>query len=192
VALRQTFLPRLRALAGRSTHERGYTLIELMIAMAILAFVLAGLTTLFVSGANAELDMNRRFQAEQHAALALKKLRREIHCAKEASTTGGVLTVELESYCRGGPATIVWCTASLGSGRFGLFRSTDATCDASDVRWADFLTQASIFSFEHPDGSLQKIAIVLPVDLDPTRSPAPYRIEDAIVLRNSERAEATP
>jgi prepilin-type N-terminal cleavage/methylation domain-containing protein len=179
-----------RVRAARRSGERGYTLIELLTAMTILSTVLGALTVLFVSGAKAELDLNKRFQAQHNAALALKKLRGEIHCANEALTTGDALTLTLDSYCQGGEATVIWCTASLGSERFGLFRSTAGSCDASDVRWADFLTQASIFTFEQPAGSLEKIAIVLPVDLEPDAGAAVYRIEDAIVLRNSERAAA--
>src|SRR5438132_65537 len=41
--------------------EQGYTLIELLVTMVILSTVLAGLTTVFVSGSNAEAQLNRRF-----------------------------------------------------------------------------------------------------------------------------------
>jgi prepilin-type N-terminal cleavage/methylation domain-containing protein len=190
MAARLSVLARARVRAARRSGERGYTLIELLTAMTILSTVLGALTVLFVSGAKAELDLNKRFQAQHNAALALKKLRGEIHCAREASTTGDAVTVERDYFCRGGEATVIWCTASIASGRFGLFRADDGSCDASDAQWADFLTQASIFTFEQPAGSLEKIGIVLPVDLDPDDGAAPYRIEDAIVLRNSQRAAA--
>jgi hypothetical protein len=182
----------LKALARRCAEEAGISITELMTAMAILSTVLGALTGLFISGAKAELDMNTRFQAQQDAALALKKLRPEIHCAKAATTSGSAITLTLDHYCRGGPATVIWCTAALGSGRFGLFRAADGACDGSDARWADFLTQGSIFTLQHPVDSLAKIGIVLPVDLDPSKHPGPYRIEDAIVLRNSVRTAAAP
>ena len=183
---------RLRPFGHRCRREEGLTLIELLTSMTILSTVIGALTALFISGVNAELDLNRRVQAQQAAALALKKLRPEIHCAKEATTTGQALTLTLESYCRGGPATVIWCTAPLASERFGLFRAADGACDAADVRWANFLTQGSIFTFQQPAESREKIGIVLPVDLDPNKSPGPYRIEDAIVLRNSVRSAAAP
>ena len=54
--------------------------------MIIMSVVLTGLTTLFVQGSNAELDMNRRFEAQQDSRVALDKIRREIHCAQGAAT----------------------------------------------------------------------------------------------------------
>jgi prepilin-type N-terminal cleavage/methylation domain-containing protein len=183
---------RLRALGHRCRREDGLTLIELLTSMTILSTVIGALTALFISGANAELNLNKRFQAQQDAALALKMMRPEIHCAKKATTTGQAITLTLDSYCRGGPATVIWCTAPLAGERFGLFRAGDGACDGSDARWADFLTQGSIFTLEQPAESLEKIGIVLPVDLEPDKSPGPYRIEDAIVLRNSVRAAAAP
>ena len=57
----------LRELLGGG--EEGYTLIELIVVMAILGTVVAGLTTVFVSGSAAELDLNLRFQAQQQGRL---------------------------------------------------------------------------------------------------------------------------
>ena len=51
------------------TNEGGYTLVEMLVVMAILGVVISGLTTIFVSGSHAELDLNRRFQAQQQARL---------------------------------------------------------------------------------------------------------------------------
>jgi prepilin-type N-terminal cleavage/methylation domain-containing protein len=53
------------------TCERGYSLIELLQVTAILGVVLTGLTALFLQATKAELDMNRRFQAQQSARLAV-------------------------------------------------------------------------------------------------------------------------
>ena len=68
---------RLRRLRG----ERGYTLVELLVVLAIFTTVVTALVSLFTSGAKAELDMNRRFEAQQNARLALDRMRRELHCA---------------------------------------------------------------------------------------------------------------
>ena len=50
--------------------------------LAILVIVIGALTQLFVSASTAQVDMTRRFEAQQEMRLALDKLRREIHCAK--------------------------------------------------------------------------------------------------------------
>lgn len=61
--------------------QAGYTLVELLAVMLILGIVLTGLTTAFVSGSHAELTLNRRFQAQQQARLALDRIRSDVHCA---------------------------------------------------------------------------------------------------------------
>ncbi|HEY2935179.1 MAG TPA: prepilin-type N-terminal cleavage/methylation domain-containing protein, partial [Gaiellaceae bacterium] len=65
---------------NRLRAEGGFTLVELLTVTVILTIVLTGLTTLFVQGSNAELDMNNRFQAQLNARLALDRLRRDLHC----------------------------------------------------------------------------------------------------------------
>ena len=59
----------------RLQEERGYTLVELLVVLAIFTTVVTALVALFTSGAKAELDMNRRFQAQQSARLGMDKLR---------------------------------------------------------------------------------------------------------------------
>ncbi len=49
--------------------ERGYTLTELVTSMAILMTVMGALTALLVSGTNAEVEMNKRFQAQTEARI---------------------------------------------------------------------------------------------------------------------------
>ena len=68
----------------RTARRAGFSLIELLVVMVILGVVLAGLTTAFVSGSKAETDLNRRFQAQQQARLALNRIRWDIHCASAA------------------------------------------------------------------------------------------------------------
>ena len=86
------------------SDERGYTLVEMLVVMAILGVVIAGLTTVFVSGSRAELDMNRRFQAQQQARLALDRIRADLHCASAAqvqtinSYTGGI-AISAPNFC---------------------------------------------------------------------------------------------
>ncbi len=76
-------LRRYAAAAGRRlAAEGGYSLSELIIVLAILLIVVGALTQLFVSASTAQVDMTRRFEAQQDMRLALDKLRREIHCAK--------------------------------------------------------------------------------------------------------------
>jgi len=183
---------RLRELRRRIGRQEGYSLIEMLTVMIILGVVLSGLTTLFVQGSNAELDMNNRFSAQQEARLALDKLRREAHCASgvTASSSSSV-TLTLASYCPTGNGSVTWCTvAATGSTtRYGLYRKTGATCDSTGVRFADYLTTGSVFTFTaQSTTSLAKLHVDFPVNVKPKKSVESYELVDDIVLRNSTRS----
>src|SRR5262249_10812817 len=65
--------------------EKGYSLVEMLTVMAIMGIVLGGLTQVFTSASKADIDMNNRFNAQEQTRLAPDKLRRDIHCAYDAS-----------------------------------------------------------------------------------------------------------
>lgn len=172
--------------------ERGYSLIETMTVLAILGTVIGSLTGLFVAGTKSEVDLNKRFEAQLNARLALTKLRRDVHCASSATASAASVTLTLENFCRTGNGQITWCVVAISTGRSGLYRKTGSTCDSAGVKWADYLSPPSTpftyFSFTpQSTTSLAKVNIDVPVDVkldDP--SPA-YRLQDAFVLRNSTR-----
>jgi prepilin-type N-terminal cleavage/methylation domain-containing protein len=180
-------------------NERGYTLIEMLIVMAILGIVISGLTTIFVSGSRAELDMNRRFQAQQQARLALDRIRADLHCASAAqvqtinSYTGGVAI----SAPNCSSATIDWCLvpSTKLTGRYALYRTTSASnkCAAADtgrLLVADYLTRnTGVFSTltNVSNGSLEVVVVDFPVSVNPTSTSDVYELKDMIVARNSTR-----
>jgi prepilin-type N-terminal cleavage/methylation domain-containing protein len=176
--------------------ERGYTLVEMLVVMSILGVVMAGLTTVFVSGSNAEIDINRRFQAQQQARLALDKIRTDLHCATSAEidSTYGYLKIADNSTCSA--THITWCAMASPSmtGRYALYRTTDTTtnrCTANDtskVMIADYLTRnTGLWTFNAPDGMLEMIAVDFPVSANPNANRDVYELTDLIVARNSTR-----
>jgi prepilin-type N-terminal cleavage/methylation domain-containing protein len=180
-----------RGLAHRLKSESGYTLSEMIAVLAILSFVLAALLAVFVSGTRAETDMNKRFQAEQQTRVALSQLRREMHCANNATTTGSVLTLSFGAYCTNPPAAgnyqVTYCAVSLGPQRFGLFRQLGTTCGGAGRLVADYLTSSSLFGYSAATGIMPRITISLPVDVDPSNPAGTYQLQDTITLRNSAR-----
>ena len=173
----------------------------MLIVLSILTTVMAGLTTLFVQGSNAELDMNNRFQAQLNARLALDKVRREIHCGSVATPAGqsSLIVVTLPSYCKTGSGSITWCTRSIGTSRFGLYRVPGApgTCTGG-VKWADYLTPTAsapgcsgalcIFTYTAQSAtSLARMHVDFPVNVKPVKTVELYELQDDIVLRNSTR-----
>ena len=169
--------------------ERAYTLIEMLTVLVIFGTVMTALMALFVQGTNAELDMNNRFQAQQDARLALDKIRREAHCASAvtvASTSS--VTLSLPSFCPTGNGSVTWCTVSLGTSRYGLYRKTGAACDSTGIRWADHLTTANVFTYAAQSStSLAKLSVDFPINVKPSRTVDTYELKDDIVLRNSLR-----
>lgn len=190
------------AARNRLAAEGGYSLSELVVVLAILLLIVGALTQLFVSASTAQVDMTRRFEAQQEMRLALDKLRREIHCAKQV-TWGGVLpTSEIEitlgDYCptnaTGAEAKFTWCTVGSGQ-RHALWRYPGVNCSGTGGREeADYLTIAKVFTAYPtpppgplPSGQLPTLSVELPVDIDPVDARQRYTLKDDIVLRNATR-----
>lgn len=186
----------LRRLRG----ERGYTLVEMLTVISILSVILTGLTTLFIQGSNAQMDMNRRFEAQQSSRVALDKLRREIHCAQAASTAPGTaaassVTLDLPSQCPtsvgGAPTNVTWCTVGSGTS-YALHRAVGVTCGATGVKWAESITTANPFDFQTQSvNQLARLRVELPVDTKVGDATPAYSLCDVIVLRNSSRVAPT-
>jgi prepilin-type N-terminal cleavage/methylation domain-containing protein len=182
------------------SDQRGYTMVEMLVVLLILGIVVTGLTTIFVSGSHAELDLNRRFQAQQQARLALDKIRADLHCATaaEVDATYGYLKVAENGNCSS--THVTWCAATSPnmSTRYALYRTTDTTtnrCGASDTSKlivADYLTRnTGLWSFSAPNGMLELISVDFPISVNPSSSQDVYELKDTIVARNSTRCSAT-
>ncbi len=181
-------LRRLRPLRD----QRGYTVIEMVTVMAILASVMTGLTTLFVSGTRAEVDLNARFQAQTEARVALDGIRREVHCASGA-TNVTTTTVTLTVPCLASP-TVTWCTAAVPgfASRFRLYRQAGTTCGTGGKQYADYLTTGNAFAYQdHSATSLAKLHVVLRVDVNPADTKTAYQLCDDIAFRNTTRVTGT-
>jgi prepilin-type N-terminal cleavage/methylation domain-containing protein len=176
--------------------ERGYSLIELLVVMAILGIVLSALTTVFVSGSNAELDLNRQFQAQQAARLALDKIRVDVHCASaaQAQTIGTYPGLKL-AFPAGGcySSTISWCVvaSTTMTGRYAIYRSsaTSNICTSSDATRAlvadDLTTSANVFTTPTvPNLGLETVGVDFPVSVNVTATRDLYELKDSIVARN--------
>lgn len=181
-AARATDAPR------RGRGESGYSLVELLTVMAILGVVMAALTNIFVTGSKAETDLNVRFQAQQAGRLALDKIRRDVHCASAATSTGSTLTLTMPSGCRSASnTTVTWCTSAVATNRWALYRYTGAASCTAGVSWADYLTQSSAFTFtQQSTDTLARVLVLLPVNLTPGKRRT-YSLQDTIYLRNSTR-----
>jgi type II secretory pathway pseudopilin PulG len=177
--------------------EEGYSLVELLAVMSIFLLILTGLTTLFASGAKAELDLNRRFEAQQNARLALDKLRRELHCSSGItgtndlplpSTPVAAIKVILPSHCPsagGVVTTLTYDTALVGTNRWKLRRTKTG---GPTIAIADYLTNDDVFTyFAQSTASRARLHVDLPVNVNPIEGWKQWRLVDDIVLRNTLR-----
>ena len=173
----------------RLRSESGYSLIELVTVMAIMGVVMTGVTALLVQGANAEVDMNGRFQAQQTARVAFDKIRRDGHCASVVALTGQTqATLTVPSACG---TQLSWCTVAVGSSttRYALYRQSGATCGTGGVKWADYLTSGNVFTYTAQSSqTLAKLSVDLPVNVKPARPSETYELKGDIALRNSTRS----
>jgi prepilin-type N-terminal cleavage/methylation domain-containing protein len=180
-------------------EEKGYSLIELLVTMVILSAILAGLTTIFVGGTNAETALNHRFQAQLQARAGLDKFRYDVHCASaaQAQTINTYPGVKLNvSNCFSATPTISWCVVLVTSSppRYQLYRSTATsnTCTSSDAARllvADYLTSSSVFTTSTiPQYSLQTVGVTLTVSAnDKSKTAEVYKLTDSIAARASTR-----
>lgn len=171
---------RPRRIRARLAAEGGFTLVELIITLAILLIVVASLSSVLVSATHTEVDANNRFQAQEQARTGLAQLTREMHCASSVTVTntagtaltagnsGSRIAATVPSTCTTSGGTnlfVTWCTSAstLNTNDWALYRVTSTTsaplCSASGkVKWADYLTTSTPFCMPdtttHPCGGV--------------------------------------
>jgi hypothetical protein len=80
---------------------------------------------------------------------------------------------------------VTYATSNVGTNRYELTRSGDA---GTPVRVADYLTTGTIFTYNAPAiGTLGRLSVDIPVNLEPTDTSTLWRLQDDIVLRNTTR-----
>jgi type II secretory pathway pseudopilin PulG len=184
-----------RRLVERARGTAGYTLLELIVVLSIFMVIVTALTQLFSRGAKAELDLNRRVEAQQAARLALDRMRRELHCA--SSITSGTDTdgdgnvasvkVSLPSQCpsaKGIAISVVYDTSQVATNRYKVRR----TQSGAVVPLADYITTDDPFKYTAPSAASRGLLHVdFPVNVYPNEGWKQWRLVDDIVLRNTLR-----
>ncbi len=140
--------------------QGGYSMVELLIVLAILGVVVGGIATIFVAGINADADQTRRYQAQQDSRVSLAHMTREIHAACTVSTpntyntwTNSVTLYFPSDSCASGSHSITWCTKSSGSA-YALYRGVGTTCAAATTQYADFVRASNAFVYLPPNSHL--------------------------------------
>jgi prepilin-type N-terminal cleavage/methylation domain-containing protein len=177
---------RVRRLAAA---QDGFTLPELLVVLAILGIVLAGMVQLFTGGLFAERDQTNRTQAQLDGRLALDKLRREIHCASSVAPTSGVfpsssITITLGSWCSttgGAAATVTWCATGAAQ-PYALWRYTGGSCSGSGTKWGSNLVDTATVTGGKIFGATRLPAPTLAAAASGTLQPGTYSYKVTAVL----------
>lgn len=186
---RMTRLPgaRRRRLLAFARGERGQTVVELIAAMSILVLVLTGITSVFVSGSNYAADLNRRYQAQQAARLALTTLRRDLHTACSVSPSSGAATSAITLMLPSTPAQDQAASCSAATTPVTWSVDGSGTLWRGSVKWATDLTNPTPFTpVPASGGSLPMVSVDLSVSTNLAGSHS-YVLTDGIYLRNGAR-----
>jgi len=161
--------------------ERGITLIEMLITVALMGTVLGGLANVLISGSRAQYNLASTLNAQQNARLALNRLEYEGRCATSATvgSSGATVSFSLPSECSHATGTVTWCVSG------GVMtRYASSSCTGSGQIFSRYLTSATPFSLYTVTGNLPELLISL--DVSPTgRGVDEFKVSDAITLRNS-------
>jgi prepilin-type N-terminal cleavage/methylation domain-containing protein len=172
----------LRRLIVRLRGDSGFTLTELVTVMAVLSIVVGTLVTVFVSGLTTQRNAVDSLDAQRAARVAMDRMRREVHCASEVVENTSSVTLTLPAGCPSPETSVVYLAVDIGGGKFQLQREGRAL--------VNHLTTSSVFSYMPPTSAeLARLAVSLPVNVNPGQSHTEWRLDDEIVLRNSQRVE---
>lgn len=205
--------PRLvLAVTRRLSAQAGYTLVELLVVMALLGVVMGALADGFASASKTETDEVARADDQESAREVLERMRTDIHCASGAEAqptldslgnpTGTGYTLQLsvtQNQCAGvttGSNGVQWCSVSVGGSttRYAVYRTTSGNCGPADALFeVDYITSYGSITggnfWSLPScstGRLQAVTVNLPVNRTPlTRPDATYDLTDTIAMRNA-------
>ena len=198
--------------ARRCQAEAGYTLVELIVVMALLGIILGALVGGFTTAIRAETDQTVRANDRESAREVLERMRKDIHCASGAAAqptldslgnpTGTGYTLQLavtQSQCLGvttGSNGVQWCSVSVGGSttRYQVFRTTTGTCNAASATFqVDYVTNFGAITGGNfwslpacSTGRLQAVSVNMPVNQYPVTQPnETYDLADTIAMRNA-------
>lgn len=175
------------AVRARLQAQSGFSLVELVITMAVMGVVLGGLANIFVSGERTSADATARMTSQQGVRVAFDRLEYDARCASSATllnksgSNGAGVYLVLPSQCDHATGTVTWCVNS-GS----LQRSTGTTCADTTHRitYVASVTSTTPFSCYAPSsGVYPQLQVALTVN-PTTRNAEKTSATDYITMHN--------
>jgi prepilin-type N-terminal cleavage/methylation domain-containing protein len=159
----------------------GYTLVELLIVMALLGVILGSVAGVLVSGQRAQNDTHARVTAQGSARMALDRFEYEARCASYASIldSGAGVALTMPTQCPHATGNVAWCVNSGVLTRY----AGSSTCSGAGVTYIDSITSATPFSLLWGTSNLARLQIALTLNTT-GRSSDTVRFNDSIAMRN--------
>jgi len=170
---------------ARLAGDGGFTLVEMLVAMAMTVIIMVGIVNLLVSGTRAGANANARLDAQQNTRIALDRLEFDVRCASGAAllSSGAGVHLTLPTQCTHATGNLTWCVIS-----GVLWRSSGSVCAASGQSYISHVTSATPFSLPAAaSGDLPQLAVSMTVD-DTSQTDDGVTLTDAITLRNATAA----
>jgi prepilin-type N-terminal cleavage/methylation domain-containing protein len=160
--------------------ESGFTLIELVVVMTVLVLLMAGLSSLFVSGLSASNTTNDILASQTQIHISLDRLEYETRCASSAAlvSSGAGVKLTLPGQCTNASGTVTWCVTS-GS----LVRYAASSCSGSSQTLAKNITSAHPFACLTTVGDYPRLQIALTAQTQSSEDTV--SATDTIALRNA-------
>lgn len=170
----------------RARDESGFTLIELVVVMTVLVLVMAGLSTMFVSGLQASNTTNDILASQTQIHLALDRFEFEARCASTAAlvSSGAGVTLTLPSQCPHATGTVTYCVSS-GS----LLRYSGSACSGTGQTLVKSITSAHPFSCVSTVGDYPELQVALTAQTQSSRDTV--SATDTIAMRNAALSTST-
>lgn len=163
--------------------QKGMTLIELMVTMAILSVIILGLVVFFSGGVRAWITGQYQLEAQRNARQAMESMVREIRHGKIVENTSTPTSIVFKTPFNGSPDI----RYHLNTGTGILYRNTTNPIidDVLSLSFAYLDNTDNVVDFSDDDFSnkVSKIHIKLQVDVDRDSNPD-ITLNSDIDLRN--------
>ena len=167
--------------ATRLRAERGMTLVELIIVMAVLAIILGAVSTAFSSGTRAGADVDARISAQTNLGVAVGRLEYEARCAATVGilSSGAGISMSLPSLCLHATGNVSWCVVS-----GVLTRYAASSCTGTGQAFVTNITSPTPFACVSTVGSLPQVQVALTTNITGRASDA-ASVTERITMRNA-------
>jgi prepilin-type N-terminal cleavage/methylation domain-containing protein len=169
--------------------ESGFTLIELVVVMTVLVLVMAGVSSLFLSGLHTSSTTSDILASQTQIHLSLDRLEYETRCASQATRvqSGAGVTLTLPSQCPHATGTITWCVKSGSLVRYAGSASDCATVTGQAL--ATSITSATPFTCISTVGDYPELQVALTARTQSSNDTV--SATDKIAMRNTSLVTST-